>query len=362
MMMLIFTTLALYAISLAAYKLFDKINFPAARLIGPIVVIALIQGIFDQSFSIPTPLKTAFSIVFGVYLGLRFNQNAVGKLKSSIKPAILISVIYLFITYGYGELIQAISPLDQTTAFLAVIPGGIAEASILGVSYNANLAQISAFQLVRFLSIVLIIPITVSWLMKSRFSPLSEPEEELPEPSETKTISEKHHSHSEPKPKVPWLALMLIGSVGAFAFKAIHFPAAYMLGATFITSASILSWPSAFKKPPQTYYNLAQVGMGMVIGTSFTPAALSTMSSLILPMLVLTVLVLLSSFILGVLFMKLFKWDFLTAFLAVLPGGMSAMVVLADEFGSDVVSISTLQLVRLLTAVMIIPLLYQFIL
>lgn len=361
-MSLIFTVSALYALSLAAYKLFDKINFPAARLIGPIIVIGLLQGLSGYSFEIPTPLKTLFSIVFGVYLGLRFNQKAVGKLKSSLKPALLISVIYLFITYGYGELIQAISPLDQTTAFLAVIPGGIAEASILGVSYNANLAQISAFQLVRFLSIVLIIPVTISWLMKSRFSPLPEPEEELPEPKDNRDSTTKEISAEAAKPFIHWLWLMVIGAIGAFAFKAIHFPAAYMLGATFVTSASILIKPYAFKKPPQTYYNLAQVGMGMVIGTSFTPEAMSTMGSLMLPMLVLTILVLLSSFVLGLLFMKLFKWDFLTAFLAVLPGGMSAMVVLADEFGSDVVAISTLQLVRLLTAVMIIPMLYQFIL
>lgn len=361
-MNLIMTVLALYATSLVAYKLFDKVNFPAARLIGPIIVIGLLQGLSGHTFEIPAPLKTVFSIVFGVYLGLRFNQKAVGKLKSSLKPALLISAIYLFITYGYGELIQAISPLDQTTAFLAVIPGGIAEASILGVSYNANLAQISAFQLVRFLSIVLIIPVTISWLMKSRFSPLPEPEEELPEAKETLESSTKEISRVGTQPFIHWLWLMAIGTIGAFAFKAIHFPAAYMLGATFVTSASILSKPHSFKKPPQTYYNLAQVGMGMVIGTSFTPEAISTMGSLVIPMLVLTILVLLSSFILGLLFMKLFKWDFLTAFLAVLPGGMSAMVVLADEFGSDVVAISTLQLVRLLTAVMIIPMLYQFIL
>lgn len=354
--------LALYTLSLGAYKLFDKVNFPAARLIGPILVIGLFQGLSGYTFDVPTPLKTLFSIVFGVYLGLRFNQKAVGKLKTSLQPALLISILYLFITYGYGELIQAISPLDQTTAFLAVIPGGIAEASILGVSYNANLAQISAFQLVRFLSIVLIIPITISWLMKSRFKTLQKSEEELPELRENKEVPLNKSFDVEVNPSTHWLWLMLIGALGAFAFKAIHFPAAYMLGATFVTSASILVKPHSFKKPPQTYYNLAQVGMGMVIGTSFTPEALSTMGSLIMPMLILTILVLLSSFMLGLLFMKLFKWDFLTAFLAVLPGGMSAMVVLADEFGSDVVVISTLQLVRLLTAVMIIPMLYQYIL
>lgn len=355
--------LGLYAISYGAYRLLELIKFPAARLIGPILCIGLIQGLTGYTFHIPTALKTTFSIVFGVYLGLRFHRKAVHTLKASAIPALLISLIYLGLTLAYGELIQTISPLDQTTAFLAVIPGGIAEASILGVSYNADLSQISAFQLVRFLSIVLIVPLTVTWLLRHKDRSLPAQEEEFIEPA---VLNEEHptglNAPSSQFIKRHWLWLILIGALGGFLLKAVNFPAAYMLGATFFVSAAILIKPHTFNKPPQTYYNLAQVGMGLVIGTSFTPTAVKTMGSLVYPMLLLTVLVLVSSFMLGYLFMKLFKWDFLTAFFAVLPGGMSAMVVLADEFNADVVTISSLQLVRLLTAVMVIPLIYHFLL
>lgn len=363
----------LFSLSFLAYKGLEKIKFPASRLVGPIILIALLQTTLGFSFEIPTVLKTLFSMVFGVYLGLRFNRKAVGRLKKSLVPALLISVIYLFITVVYGEIIQAVSTVDQTSAFLAVIPGGIAEASILAVSYNANLAQVSSFQLVRFLSIVLIVPLVTQWILVPRLkkqasetvSKDTNDSKPLKEGSSKDTdLEETLVSEEEPKSHTPlhWLLLFVVGGLGSYFFKQIHFPAALLLGATFSVSAFSLISKRPVASPPSMFYNLAQVGMGVVIGTSFTKESVSTMGELILPMVILTVLVLVTSFILGLLFAKLFKWDFLTAFMAVLPGGMSAMVVLADEFGSDVVIISSMQLVRLLTAVMVIPIIYQVLL
>ncbi len=353
----------LFALSFLAYKGLERMKFPASRLVGPIVLIAILQAGFGWSFSVPTALKTLFSVVFGVYLGLRFHKKALHRLKQSLVPALLISFIYLFITIAYGQIIQMVSSVDQTSAFLAVIPGGIAEASILAVSYNANLAQVSSFQLVRFLSIVLIVPLITQWILVPKLRKEKHPVPTNALNAEKEDIDLEQaitpHEVSRENPPYPWLILFVIGAMGSYLFKCVHFPAALLLGATFAVSAFTLASKRETKTPPAIFYNLAQVGMGTVIGTSFTKESVASMGELILPMAILTVLVLSTSYLLGLLFMKLFRLDFLTAFMAVLPGGMSAMVVLADEFGADVVMISSLQLVRLITAVMIIPILYQ---
>lgn len=352
----------LFAASFAGYKLFQLIKFPASRLVGPIITIALLQ-VLGLSFSVPVALKTAFSVVFGIYLGLRFNRSALGRLKSSLVPAALISVLYIGITMVYGELLTAVSSMDQTSAFLAVIPGGVAEASVLAVSYDANLAQVSSFQLVRFLSIVVIVPLFAEWVLRPKLKHKKDPHlakaAEDADPIDYKLDSEKDQVS---KSRHHWLWLFFIGAVGSAAFYAVRFPAALLIGGTFAVSLAQLFVKKDFEAPSPQFYNLAQIGMGAVIGTSFTRESLGVVSTLVLPMLLLTVLILTTSIALGFLFSKLFKWDFMTGFMSVLPGGMSAMVVLADEFGSDVVTISTLQLVRLLTAVMVIPLIYQFIL
>jgi hypothetical protein len=347
----------LFLISYLSHRLLHKFKFPASRLVGPILAVASLQ-VLGFAFSVPTPFKTVFSIVFGIFLGLRFNKAALIRLKAAALPAILISILYIGITMLYGELLTAVSVMDQTTAFLSVIPGGVAEASVLAVSYNANLAQVSSFQLTRFLSIVVIVPLFANWALKSKnvikkdptLQPIEAPEDS--DPIEYKEKKDAHH----------WLWLFLIGALGSFVFYKIHFPAALLIGATFTVSASLMLSKKEFHAPSQQFYNFAQIGMGAVIGTSFTSESLQVISTLIGPMVLLTVLILTTSILLGLLFSKLFKWDFMTGFMSVLPGGMSAMVVLADEFDADVVTISTLQLVRLLTAVLIIPTLYQIIL
>ena len=47
--------------------------------------------------------------------------------------------------------------------------------------------------------------------------------------------------------------------------------------------------------------------------------------------------------------------------MASIPGGLLPMIVMAEELKADVVVVSTLQIVRLLTAVLIIPMVYSFI-
>lgn len=347
-------------LSFLGYKLFHKLKFPASRLLGPIILIAICQ-MLGLSFSMPNLFKTVFSVVFGVYLGLRFNRASLGKLKSSLVPALLISVLYIGITLFYGELLTRFASMEQNTAFLSVIPGGVAESVVLAVSYNADLAQVSAFQLFRFLSIVMLVPFAVSFALKSQSRSASPSSAQLKKDLPPIEDEDPMDTDSE-EPHLSWMWLFLAGTFGSYLFKLIHFPAALLLGATFFVSSLSLMSKKTFKRPPALYYDVAQIGMGAVIGISFTKESMVTISGLIGPIALITLLIMVMSLLLGFLFSKLFKWDFLTGFMSALPGGMSAMLILAEEFDADVVIITSMQMVRLLTAVMVIPMLYKFIL
>ena len=66
------------------------------------------------------------------------------------------------------------------------------------------------------------------------------------------------------------------------------------------------------------------------------------------------------SILIAVFINRLFKVDMLTALMASIPGGLIPMILMAEELKADVVTVSTLQIIRLLTAVLIIPLIYGF--
>ena len=365
----IFSFVLIILISFAGYKFLEILKFPASKIVGPILAIALVQ-LTGITFEIPSIFKTVFSIVFGIFLGLRFDKKAVKQLRKLAIPTFVISLVYIFITLGYGELLMRISDMDQNTSFLSVIPGGVAESGVLAVSYGANLAQVSAFQLLRYLSIVMIIPLLTKTIIIKVVNSKTTSKSNTNIKSDTIIKSDMTLSNQEFSEdftslntlRYAYYWLFIVGIFGATLFKWLRFPAALLLGAAFGVAILQLSVKSSFKKPPQAIYGYSQIGMGAVIGTSFTLESMRMILSLWFPMLVMTTLILTTSIILGFIFSKLFKLDYLTGLMSVLPGGLSTMIVLAEDFDVNIVTISTLQLARLLTAVMVIPILYTIIL
>ncbi len=349
----VFSVLLLALISYAGYRLFRWLKFPASRIIGPIVAVATLQYA-GLSLDAPVLFQRLFSMVFGVYLGLRFDRQAIRRLSRLKAPVVALSLSYVLITLVYGVLLMRVSTMDQSTSFLAVIPGGVAEAGALALSYGADLAQVSAFQLLRYFSIVMLIPLLAKYVIARLVEIPERPAVEMGRQGKDRSnLNELYYSSA-------WV--FAAGLLGALFFRIIRFPAALLLGATF--GVALLQWFSTktFKTPSVKIYALAQIGMGAMIGLSFTPESLATIFTDWRPMLMMTVLILTTSVVLALVFSKLFQINYMTGFMSVLPGGLSTMIVLAEDFNTDVVVIGTLQLGRLITAVAVIPILYRMLL
>lgn len=338
-------------LSLIGYFILKKLRFPAATIVGPLLAIAVVQ-LTGIEFNIPSGLRNLFSIIFGVHLGLQFTRESVLRLKFIFWPVCLISVLYIGLTLFSGNLLVHISGIDENTAFIAVIPGGLAANGVLAVSYGADLAKVSSFQLMRFLSILMIVPLVTKSIAKHKHP--------IPQTSNNKIQKVLKSQVVEIKHSLNPLWLFPIGALGSWLFGLIHFPAASMLGATFTIGLLQIAVQKPFVRPPQVYYTTSQLGIGAVIGTSFTLVSLKSIIALAGPLLMITFIFVTSSLILGYLFSKYYKWDFTTGYMAVLPGGLSTMIILADELEADVVIIGSMQLMRLITAVLIIPIIYKW--
>jgi len=346
-----------------------RIKLPAGRLIGPILAIAFVN-IIGLNLTAPSYLVMICSIVLGVFIGLKFNKKTLHQLKSVVKPGILLVLWFVFITFVYGWVLLNTSLLDRYTAFLSVVPGGIAEVSVLALSYHANISQIVSFQLARLLTIVLIVPL----LVKRVFIYNGE------HYYEEKPIEEKVKEVSSAV-KNDWWVYFVIGAVGSIIFTKIHFPAGRLVGALLFTAAynfspllgriPFLKNCSRLKKvrelsphkvsvPPVKYYNYGQIGMGSIIGTYFTRESFFSIPDLMYPIILITFLIIFNSLILAWIFSRIFKWDLLTGFLSIIPGGLAPMVLIADQVNADVIVVSSLQLLRLLTAILVIPIVYSF--
>ncbi|MCQ4087638.1 AbrB family transcriptional regulator [Saccharibacillus sp. JS10] len=157
-----------------------------------------------------------------------------------------------------------------------------------------------------------------------------------------------------------WLSIgiaLLISLVGAGLFNVLGLPVPWLLGpmlAALIASNLLkkhYAWPAQLR-------NGALVVIGYTIGIVLTGEALQRMGSQVPYMILMTFLLLVLcagiAFIIG----KLSGTDFKTTLLGSVPGGLSQIVVLAEETkGVDLTLVTVNQVIRLLLIIIGIPLL-----
>ncbi len=131
-------------------------------------------------------------------------------------------------------------------------------------------------------------------------------------------------------------------------------PAAPLAGA--ILGAGLLSisgWLEIAEWPLGTKTALG-IGVGTVIGTGINRATLGELQTLWKPALIITITLVLTGILLGLLVSKLLGVDPLVALLGAAPGGTIGMSLVGAEFGVGA-AVAALHAVRLMTVLLLIP-------
>lgn len=158
----------LVAMAIAACALVTaRLRFlPAAGMLIPMIVAAVIEAGGWMHLALPAPVITVTFAVIGLEVGLKFTRRVLGHVLRLI-PAVLASTALLIsISACFGLLLSAVSGLDLKTAFLATAPGSIETVALVAFATKANVAAVLAFQTVRMFAVVLFGPFIVSHLVR----------------------------------------------------------------------------------------------------------------------------------------------------------------------------------------------------
>jgi uncharacterized protein len=151
---------------------------------------------------------------------------------------------------------------------------------------------------------------------------------------------------------------VLIGCAGAAVFVAASLPLPWFLGALTATMiAALLDWPIL---PPKQLGTLLRVILGIAVGGAFTPELLSRGSAILISLAFILPWLALIIAIGYVIFTRATALDSRTAFFASVPGGMSDMVLLAEELGANVRAVTLIQLARNVLVVFALPIYLQW--
>ncbi|MCP9850279.1 AbrB family transcriptional regulator [Cyanobium sp. Morenito 9A2] len=130
-----------------------------------------------------------------------------------------------------------------------------------------------------------------------------------------------------------------------------------LLGAALVSMTGRLDvaiWPAGTR-------TALEIGIGTVIGTGLTATALTELRQLWKPAIVITVALVATGLVVGLLCSRLLGLDPTVALLGAAPGGISGMSLVGAEFGVGA-AVATLHAVRLITVLLVLPITVRFVL
>lgn len=340
---------------------FRRIRFPAPELTGPLVLLAVAALLGFQAPSFPYWLRLAMQVVIGAGTGYRVDASTLRGLRQMFVPAVLILAWTIGSTFGLGWLVGQVSHLGPATSTLSACPGGMIEMTVMALSFNADPPVVLVFQLVRFLGIILVMPLVIGWMRRRaglQADARAIADAQVGAGREAANATSREDAAGAVRAGSVWPAVLglAIALAGGVAGSALGLPAPGLIGALVaVAAARLAGLPVA--RPPRQVRDVAAAGLGAVVGVMFTPELALGMVRLAFPVAVLTVGLIVTSVALGLLIMKITGWDLTTCLYSTAPAGMSQMIFLADSYGCDPVQVSLLHLVRIITVVAAIPML-----
>jgi uncharacterized protein len=404
-------TLLLFALGLCGWFLLGKMRVPAPEILGPAALIGLLR-IFQVDLPLSPPfIFSLVQIIIGIFVGSMLNRETIRELKSMVFAVVLIVAWAISIVFMIGFSLAHFTAIDLYTAMLAASMGGLPEITIIAIASGAGIAVIVAAQMLRMLGSIFIFPLILAKL-ENRGRILGAG---LKQRANEKMLSEIHGSapavhvvefysasssinsmaHEE---KIGEEGTLLVGrdflvrvsgcfekgsllaflsavrlswkrvvftlvtaSIGGVIFNYLGVPAGLLVGSTVFVATVSIAGVKVSKLSPRLF-DLLLVFIGINIGDHISTVTFATMGTpvFLIPILLVTLIIFVTSFGMSALIYRITGWDYPTCFLATAPGGFTMMTALAVKHGLNPFRVSMLHLCRLLSINISLPFMFMY--
>ena len=155
--------LILVGCAVAGYPAARLVRLPAAQLVGPLALSAALSLSGIISASPPPELVAAAQVVLGSAIGARFAGSAIRGLGRPVLLAAVVGVLMVLLAAGFAYGLGALTGTPGAMLFLAFAPGGLAEMSIIALSFDAEAAFVSTHHILRIVILVIVAPVLFRW-------------------------------------------------------------------------------------------------------------------------------------------------------------------------------------------------------
>lgn len=317
---------------------FYLLNLPLPWMLGALFA-TMTASLANAPILGPARLRPAVVAVIGVLLGSRFTPEIIAGASAWTGTVAILMVYVIAVALIVVPFYRFAGRFDWVTAYFAGMPGGLSEMIEIGEASGAKPALII---LAHSLRIVVTIALIAFWFR----------------------IVEGHAvgaSMGAAEAPLTWLdALLLLASaiVGSLIGRKLRFPAPTFLGPLLISAVLHLAGLTE-SAPPGILVNTAQVLLGTVLGCRFLGISARTVVPAAALAIGATVLTLSVAFGAGLAMGHLAGVAPEQALLALAPGGLTEMGLIALAIHADVAFVALHHVVRILFVIVLAPVAFR---
>lgn len=320
--------------------MFYMLSLPLPWMLGALFF-TMVAAIARAPVAAPVHLRPAIVAIIGVLLGSRFTPEVIGQ-AGQAAVTLTILLVYLFVVAAVVvPFYRFVGRQDWTTAYFAGMPGGLSEMIEFGEARGANVPIIV---LAHSLRIVLTIAL-MAFLFRVVLG--------------HDVGAAAGAVQGPPLGLLDAVILVACAVLGSALGHGARLPAPTFLGPMILSAAAHMTGLTA-SAPPPVLVILAQIVLGTVLGCRFlgiAPVLLWTAGLLSLGSTILTLALAVAA---GLAMRSWAGVGLDQALLALAPGGLTEMGLIALAIHADVAFVALHHVVRILIVLVLAPLLARF--
>ena len=329
------------AAGVAGGALLTLLKAPLAWLLGSMAA-TIALALMGFAVVLPNRFRTIMVAILGVMIGAAFTPEVVAGLADWWKSVAVMLVFIGIASAANFQFLRRVVKLDTSTAFFSSAPGGIGEMAILGGAYGGDLRVITVMHTIRIAVAVATIPFIVRWLSGGAAAP------GLAQAAAGGSLT-------------PSGALVLAGcvAIGLPLASWARLPAAALVGPML---ASILVHGAGFTReaPPRELVAAAQVIVGIAVGMRFGGRTFDGLGVVAVAAVGVALALVAGAICVGWAMAPFLGLERVELMLALAPGGVAEMSLVALSIGIVPAFISAMHIVRITFIIALMPWVYRW--
>lgn len=315
---------------------FYRLQLPLAWMLGSMISVAIV-AIIGAPVALSLNLRTVMVAILGTLLGSSFTPDILDHVTRWFSGAVLMLVFVTAMTSVSILLFMRWGKFDRVTAYFSGTPGGLAVMTVIGEQQGGDPRIIPLIHATRIFIVVFAIPLYLLLV------------EHVDVPRGANLFG-----HAPEATPLELLILAACAGLGLIAGHLLKLPGSQILAPMLISAAAHISG-IVEAPPPAPLVAAAQVVIGAGIGVRFAGLKLSEAAWPLTFAIVSAVIMLSAAALLANLASPFLGISAYALLLALAPGGLAEMSMIALALGVDTAFIATMHIVRIILVVSLAP-------